>query len=110
MTMFGIQMPENAQSSVVETNMVEKTSINKEIQETRSPAVEGTSPWVSLRKIKSRDVKIIYAAAKFQWWEKVTWRKKNMVATKDINGRDNDISINETEVIFNILYMKINQG
>ena len=24
-----------------------------------------------------------------------------MVATKDINGRDNDISISETEVIFN---------
>lgn len=31
----------------------------------------------------------------------VTWRKKNVAATKDINGRDDDISINETEVVFN---------
>lgn len=33
--------------------------------------------------------------------ERVTWRKKNVAATKDTDGRDEDMSISETEVVFN---------
>lgn len=71
MTMFGMWMPENAQSSVVEQVWLKRPLLTRKSKKQEAHQLKGTSPWMSVRKItKSRGVKIIDAAAKFQWWEK----------------------------------------